>query len=259
MVKVGKITDSVKSRVELNQDRLDFLRGVKRNGGNFGRLLVYELPSGNFKVVGGNHRLHILKEFDATEIPVDIIVERMTDVELYRLAVGDNSGGAQPFTRDDLMFQIRQLRKLGADNRQIVLSFPKLPSDYVMDALKNVQAIDKKNAAIRAAASVRSGEKTLKQAAQDEGAEIASVRTQLRPPSERVSSPLDVKIVKAAQGMKVMGLTKSFTAHFNTAIKELEISGSSKDGLDAILNHQKVLLRAALVAVADRQERLEKR
>jgi ParB-like chromosome segregation protein Spo0J len=260
VVKIGKITDSVKVRSGgLVPERLAFLQGVHDNGGDFGPLRLVRLPNGNYKLVGGNHRLQVLKNNGATETEAEVIVDTLSDLEQYRAAVEDNSGGSQPFTREDLAYQIRQLLKLKADTKQIVLSFPSIPSEYVMDALDNVRSAAKKAAAIRAADRVRAGEMTVKQAAVAEGAEEKSVRTQLVPIKERpTSSPLDVKNVNAAQGISFRAISKTFSDWYKDAEKEYYVAGKGKTEMIDVLKHQKALLRHALNVIKDKEERVAK-
>jgi len=257
-IKIGKITDSVKARAGgLVTDRVAFLQGIKDNGGELGPILVKPLPDGNYQLIGGNHTLHVLKNSGATETMADVIVEDLSPVELYRVAVADNSGGSQPFTKEDLAHQIRQLLKLKVETKQIVQSFPSIPSECVMDALGNVRSADKKAAAVRAANRVRSGEMNLKQAAIAEGATEASVRTQLVPDPDRpVASPLDVKNVNSAQGVSFRAISRLFSEWYTDAERAYYVTRSGVTEMAQVLKHEKELLRHAINAVKEREERL---
>jgi hypothetical protein len=259
-IRVSKITDAVKTRAGgLNQTRLEFFQGIRSNGGSLGALLLEEMPDGNFRVVGGNHRLQVYKNNGATEVPADVIDESLTELEIFRLAVEDNSGGSQPFTEEDLRHQIRQLLASGATMKDVIASFPSIPANFVIRAANTVKAMQAKAIANRGAILVINKGYTVKEASEQTGAPEASIRAALTPRKEKEGkSPLDVPIQMGAQGIAFRATSRRWSAWFESAEAKYHEEGYGKKEMMKILSHQKQLLRDAINAVKEREDRVEK-
>ena len=258
-VKVAKITKFMKVRAGgLNEARLEFFRGILSNGGSLGDLYLYELPDGNFELLGGNHRLQEYRNGGATEVPAKVICQPLDDLTRYRLAIEDNSGGSQPFTEVDLRHQIRQLIESGADTKSIVASFPSIPSKFVKSTMDTVKAMAAKAKATRGVDLVINHDYTVEEASTETGAPVASIKNALIPSSEKVGiDPLDVPTQMGAQGIAFRATSRRWSSWYASAEATYVEKGYGKAEIKRILRHQTQLLKAALNAVKEREKRVE--
>ncbi len=255
-VKVSKITSSWKTRTHLDDDRLEFFQGVYSKGGNLGALLLEEMPNDNFRVIGGNHRLQIYKNNGATEVPADVIDEPLTSLESYRLAIADNSGGSQPFTKEDLRHQIRLLLGNGASTKDIVASLPSIPAEFVMDTARTVRAMQAKAKAAQALRLMLNEGYTLPHACSETGAQSDAVRALMKAPKEK-EDPLNVSNVTGGQGVAFRSTSRLLSTWYEKAEAAYYEKGYGKKEISQILSHQKKLLQNAVNAVEEREERVK--
>jgi len=257
-VKVSKITSTVKTRSHLDDDRLEFFQGICSKGGNLGALLLEEMADGNFRVVGGNHRLQVYKNNGATEVPADVIDEVLSPLELYRLAIADNSGGSQPFTKEDLRHQIRILLAGGACTKDIIASFPSIPAEFVMDTAGTVRAMQAKAKAVQALALIIHKGYTLSAACTATGAQPEAVKRLMETPDEKPNATLDVPIRMGVDGVAFRATSRRLSAWYEAAEALYNEQGFGKKEMLQILAHQRQLLKNALNAVEERKERVAK-
>jgi len=262
-VKVAKIDSAVKVRSGgLREERLQFFKGIHDGGGNLGDLLLWEKPDGNFELLGGNHRLHVLRNSGVIEVMAEVIDNPdLSETARYLLAIANNPAGTQPYDRDDLILQVRQLLSMKLTTKEILSAFPHLPPNTVADALKNVRAMAHKAAVARAVKKVLDPLRpwSVQRAAESEGVEPSQVRNAMRPEGERKASVLDIKTAMSAHGAVVGTVSRSFSSWYKKA--EIEVvtnEGLGKDAMKKIMTHQKTLLLNALRDCREREDRLAK-